>query len=143
MLVCLLLTAAALAVALYRADARHRAPFLPDYDWSKHSDVLLVVYPLADACSTCNLSISGWAERGLKSGLDVVVVAARSSLELQKLRKTQSQARLAIITGVDEATIKRFSSGDKIGGVRVRNGRIAAQQLGGAPSKAFLQPFKS
>ena len=122
--------------------AAHSAPQLTGYDWSQHPETLLVVYPLADACSSCNLSIAGWAERGLKANLDVVVIANKPNSELKQLRESlsfpPSPQRLSIVTGVAPEIIKRFSIGDKIGGVRVHNGRIIQQQTGGSPPVTFF-----
>lgn len=45
---------------------------------------------------------------------------------------------LSIVTGVEKETIQRFSSGDKIGGVRIRNGRMVRRQVGGSPTEDFF-----
>lgn len=138
LLVCLLVAASFLATALYNADAETRAPRIASYDWSQHRDVLLIVYPLAGSCSTCNLSVAGWTEKGFAYSLDVLIVAAQPNSELRELRNALPHKSLSIITNAEPALIKRFSSGDKIGGVRIRNGRILGQQPGGSPSEQFL-----
>ncbi len=138
LLVLLLLTASALATVATRRWTAGRAPSIPGFNWSQHPNSLLLATPLADACSTCNLSLAGWATLGFQSGFDVVVVAARPTIELKALRKQFPQARLSIVTDVAEATIKRFSQGDKIGGVLIRQGRILRQQRGGTPPASFF-----
>lgn len=136
LLVAFSLTASVLGTILYKRDADLRAPEVPGYNWSRHPQALLLAYPLADACSSCNLSISGWAEYGLQHNLDVLVIATRNNRELDTLRNAQSGVFL--VTDVDEGIIKKFSIGDKIGAVRVDKGRIVARQIGGSPSARLL-----
>lgn len=137
LLVCLLAAASFLATTLLGADAKTRAPYLSAYDCSKHSDVLLIVYPLADSCSTCNLSLDGWTKKGFAHNLEVLVVATDPNPEIDKLRKAHPQPSLSILANADESLIRRFSNNDKIGGVRIRNGRILQQQQGASPSEDF------
>ena len=141
----LICAAIALAITLNKVLAADRAPTIAGYEWSKHPEALLVVYPLADACSTCNLSITGWAERGLQHQLDVLIIASRPNRELKEIRKYLPRAdevRLSVITGVDEEVIRKFSRDDKIGGVRIHQGRIHARQVGGSPTDKFLDNRK-
>lgn len=130
----------ALAARVRSIQADSLPPRINGFDWEKHPDALLVVYPLADYCSTCNLSVSDWAGLGLKQGMDVLVVAARPTKDISELKKKyRGETGLFVVTGVNETIIRRFSSGDKIGGVRVRSGHLVARQLGGTPSQYFLQ----
>ncbi len=137
LLIALLLSTAVLSITLYRRDQAQRVPDLPGYSWSAHPNALLVVYPMADACSTCNLSVYGWAAKGREHKLEVVVAAHKETLELRSLRK-EAMPGVTVVTGVAPKFIERFAKGDKIGGVRMAGGRIAAQQLGGTPSAAFF-----
>ncbi len=137
LLVFLLLSTAGLAGTLWKIDVARRVPDLPGLSWKSHPDALMVVYPLADACSTCNLSIYGWAVKGREHKLDVVVAANKDSLELRSLRK-EAMEGVTVVTGVPASFIEKFSKGDKIGGVRVVDGRIVHKQLGGSPSEGFF-----
>lgn len=134
LLVFLLLSTAGLASALWKIDASRRIPDLPGLSWKSHPDVVLVVYPLADACSTCNLSVYGWALKGREHKLDVVVAANKDTSELRK----EALPNVTVVTGVATDFIKKFSFGDKIGGVRVVDGRIAHRQIGGSPKETFF-----
>jgi hypothetical protein len=128
-----------LVAGFFRNNSLLRAPDIPGVDWRKHSDALLIVYPVTDGCSTCNLSIYGWTQKATEHNLDAIVITTHSTPELQELKShPPAKARLKVITGVDETLIKRFSSGDKIGGVRIRQGRIIHRQIGGTPPASFF-----
>jgi|GEM_PF-3978472 len=134
----LLLVGITFILIFYRTEMARQAPQVAGLDWSQHSEALMIVYPLADACSSCNLSIAGWTELGLKNNLDIVVLAAKQTEELKQLPLIYPGHNLSIITDVMPETIKRFSVGDKIGGARIQKGRIIHYQLGGTPAKAFF-----
>lgn len=139
LLFCLLLFIGVLSVALQRAHAAQRPPGIDGYDWARHPEAIIVVYPLADSCSSCNLSASGWAELGFEHNLDVLILAARDHADLKTLRRSEARnSRLSIFTTVSPDVIQQFSSGDKIGGVRIHQARIVARQVGGTPSLYFL-----
>lgn len=137
LLIFLLLSTVGLGSALYRIDSANRAPELAGYGWDAHPNALMVVYPMADACSTCNLSVYGWAQKGREHKLDVVVAAHKDTLELRNLRK-EAMEGVTVVTGVPASFIEKFAKGDKISGVRVVARRVVRQQLGGTPSKAFF-----
>lgn len=125
----LLLAAFALAARLHRVDAAFAAPTVPGYDWAKHPNTLLLIYPTAD-CG-CGPAPAERVQEGLKRGHDVLVVAAKPSKELNAL-KTQffPRARFALVTNLDSAIIKRFSPEDKVATVWIENGRIARRSEG-------------
>ncbi len=140
LLVFLLLSTAGLSGALWKIDRSRRAaeaPELAGYGWDSHPNVLMVVYPMADACSTCNLSVYGWALKGREHKVEVVVAANKDSLELRSLRK-EAMEGVTVVTGVAPSFIEQFAKGDKIGGVRVVDGRIVHKQLGGSPREGFF-----
>ena len=137
LLVVLLLSTAGLASALFTRNSARRAPDLPGYSWAKHPNALLVVYPMADACSTCSLSVYGWAVKGRGHGLDVVVAAHKETLELRSLLK-EAMPNVTVVTGASPEFIGRFSRGDKIGGVLVVDGRVVRRQIGGTPDEGFF-----
>lgn len=141
--VVLLLATSTLSASLIRIESARSAPTIPGYDWTHHRDVLMVVHPSGDACSSCNLSLSGWAKKGLEQGLNVLVVASDEGTEIKQLRTAhlKPESRLRIIANVDKSLIREFSKNDKIGALRLYDGQILSHQIGGSPSPTLLQPF--
>ena len=129
----------ALCASWRHYSTRNQAPQIEGYAWSQHPQTLMLVYPLADACSTCNLSMYGWAELGTPYKLDTLIVAAKPTTERKQLQAHPPRGcRLTIISNAPRALIERFSRGDKIGGVRVNRGHIVNFQLGGTPESKFF-----
>lgn len=87
LLVLLLGATGTVAASWYRTDAAQRAPTVAGYDWSQHSNALLIVLPLKD-CG-CGASPVEQVREGLEKGLDVVVVANASSPNIKALRNAK------------------------------------------------------
>ena len=133
----LLLLSGTFSYALYKQHTATYAPAIEGYDWTQHPEALLIVYPLADSCNTCGLSTTGWINRGLKHRLNVLVIATNSNQILDQIKKEYRSSQVRVIT-THEDVIRQFSSGDKIGALRIRMGRILKQQQGGVPPASFF-----
>lgn len=92
--VILLLMTSALATSLYQAHASLQPPTIANYNWSEHPNTLLIAYPVANSCSTCNISVRDWANQGLRHHLDVLVIASHEAYELKQLKRALTKTHI-------------------------------------------------
>lgn len=137
-LVCLLLATSAFTFGWLRANAAGRPPAVPNFSWNEHPNALLVAFPTND-CG-CGLSPVEWVSTGISHHLHVLLVASQPLPAFATLKSAGFPARdVSIVTNADPDLVRRFSSGDKAGAARIRDGRMVFQVQGGVPPESFFR----
>ncbi len=140
MLIGLMASTLGMGTVWTRAQAAHRAPAVPGYNWSRHPKALLVVVPAGD-CG-CGIAPMSVIREALERNIAVVVAATAPNDNTKQLRNmSRGNQRPFMAENVSRDFLLRFAPKDKVGFVCIQDGRIISEAQGKS-STLFLDKLQ-